>query len=350
MTVAPFRRYGAGRMTTDHHRAGIARLGLATVLALVVAGLGMAQEQALVTTYDVPEKKRPSYFREPHKTTPASQLVYAGELVQRGWKRTARKQYRALVHQWHDAKEAPTAQKVYAELLEEAGYYRDAFEEYQYLVSYFGGLFPYETILDRQFKIAEHLRTATWGRFLFLRGFRRPKVALPLYTRLLENAPHWKRADEIQYGIGLIYEDMGERHRAVAAFEALDWGYPDSRLREEASFRRSQVLLELAQRSPRDEGSSREALSGLTRFLRDFPDSRYADTTLKALTEVKERLAGMYYKVARYYDTIASRPTSAVIAYRDVIRSFPTSSFALKARERMDAISEQQQKGTNDAP
>jgi outer membrane protein assembly factor BamD len=114
--------------------------------------------------------------------------------------------------------------------------------------------------------------------------------------------------------------------------------YPDSPEAEEASFRRGHCLYTLVNASPRHEPSYRDALSALSMFLQDYPKSDRSKEAEKYLDELKERLATMYFERAVFYDKVARRPQSAVIAYADFIRNFPTSRLATEAGDRMDAL------------
>lgn len=48
-----------------------------------------------------------------------------------------------------------------------------------------------------------------------------------------------------------------------------------------------------------------------------------------------DRLAALSFKKAEFYDTIAKRPDSAILAYTDFVRHYPQSAMAETARQRI---------------
>jgi outer membrane protein assembly factor BamD (BamD/ComL family) len=286
-------------------------------------------------------KKRPGFFHRSEKASPAEQLVYAASLRDRGRLGAAIKQYDALVHTWHDAPEAVKAQLEISRLLVELGKYDRAFDECQYLVEHYAGDFPYEPVIERQFQIANQVRTARHANFLFLPGYATPERALPMYEKIVRNAPKWSRAADAQFAVGMIHQEGKEWEEAIAAYETVCLLYPDSACVAGASYGRAECLYLTANASPRDERSCREALSALAGFIRDYPKDANAGEAGKRLGELKDRLAGMYYDRAVYYDRIARKPASAVIAYKDFLRNFPTSEKAPDVHERIEALEKQ---------
>jgi outer membrane protein assembly factor BamD (BamD/ComL family) len=284
-----------------------------------------------------PEKKTTGWFSRPKARTPEEQLAWANDLLATGHKRAAARQYYALVATWHESPQAPAAQLAYAKLIEERGNDLEAFDEFQYLIDRFAGLFPFEEALDHQFRIANTVMTQRHGRFLF-GGYTAPERALPLFEQIVKNGPQWKHTPQAQFHIGLIHEENKDHDKAIAAYETIQVSYPDSPEVEESRFRRARCLYTLVNAAPRHEPGYRDALSALSMFLQDYPKSDKAQTAGQYLDELKERLAAMYYERAVFYDTVARRPRSAVIAYADFIRNFPTSRLAAEAGDRMDAL------------
>ncbi len=138
-----------------------------------VAAVAAIEDEDFAPRFDAGEvtrRKQPGLFSRPAKDSPEEQLQYAEALHKQGRTRGARKQYSALVHRWHQSREAATAQLRYAELLEQAGKYQHAFDEYQYLIDSFADGFEYEVVLERQLKIANHVRTVRHCRVCGLSG------------------------------------------------------------------------------------------------------------------------------------------------------------------------------------
>jgi len=290
---------------------------------------------------DLPKRKGPSIFHRPAEETAAAQLALAQGLEAEGRLRKAANAFQALVHAWHSSPQGAQAQLGLARVMESRRRYTRAFDEYQYLVENYAGRFPYADILERQVRIANHVmssRRAAVGRF---KGIAFPDRALPLYERIVHNAPEWRGAPEAQYQLGTLYQQTKDYLSAVTAFETLKYRYPGTSRIEEADFRRAECLHALARSRPRDETTCRDAISALAAFLVDYPESEDAAGAREMLDRQKQHLAGTYYARAVFYDRHRKRrPRAALIAYEDFIAKFPTSSLADRARARLEFLRE----------
>lgn len=281
--------------------------------------------------------RRPSILHRPAKATPAEQLEYANTLAAAGATRKAAKAYLALVHQWHTSEEAPTAQRAFAEQMEKRGRHVRAFDEYQYLIDNFAGRFPYEEIIDRQFRIAHMLMTRPHGRVRRFFRYTSRRDVLPLFEQIVANAPSWKRTPEAQFNVALLHEAEREYKSAIAAYEVVTNRYNESDLHAAAWFRRAYCLYKLAGVNRRGETSCRNAMAALAGFLRDYPADPNAAAARKHLAELRERLATRYFERAEFYD-LRNKARAASIAYSDFLRQFPSSSQAPAARARLEAL------------
>ena len=318
-------------------------LVLVAMAALLLPGVSAAQapmdrdepgpEFAPVTEL---QKKKPGLlFHQPEMSDAKQQLAYAQQLLAAGRTRAARKQFLALVHEWHGSPEAAAAQLEYAKLLDKAGKSEEAFWEYQYLVKHFSGQFKYDDVLDRQFRLANTVMTERHGDFLFFPGFQAPEKALPMFEKIAENGPNWVRTPQAVFTTGLIHEEAGDFDKAIKAYERVALRYPKSDYRVDAVYRKAACLFRIAQASPRDEEACRNALSALTSFVYDHPESASIDEAKTHQDVLATRLAGMYFDRAVFYDRKARKPKAAVIAYRDFIRRFPLAEQAPAAKERL---------------
>ncbi len=315
---------------------------ISVVMLLLVCG-GTAQieddDWGTATETSVIRRKRPRFFRRPARETAAEQLAYAQTLEADGRLRAARRAYNALVHTWHDTREAAKAQMAYARLLKEAGRYNRAFDQFQYMIEHYPGEYGFVETLEYQFTLAEKIMNRRYMSWLFLPGYNAPERALPLLETITGNAPRWERTDEAYFMIGRIHENRKRYADAIAAYDVVQRRFPRGPFALEASFRRVDNLRRLALKYPRDEQLVRNALSACAGFLAGpGRQSEYRATVQGYLDELKAMLAGMHYERAVYYDRIARRPDSALLAYRDYIKRFPDGGDAANVRERIDEL------------
>lgn len=290
---------------------------------------------------DTVKRKTPSIFHRPAKKSPEAQWEYANSLLARGKQKAAMKEYRDLVYQWHTSSNAPAAQLAYARILYDRNDYRTAFDEYQYLIENFAGQFPYDEALDKQFRIANYLMEAKRMKFLFFPGFSIQEQAMPLFEKIVKNAPGWKNSAEAQYNIGLINENKSEYAAAIQAYNNVFYKFPASDKVADASFRKAYCLYLMANKAPCDENLCRQALSALAGFIGDYPRHGSARKAKEYRDILDDRLLKMYYDRAVFYDKTPGKAKSAQMAYEDFLNKFPLSEPAGKARERVDVLKKQ---------
>ena len=318
-------------------------MALSSLVTLLTPSLAQEEQDEFVSEFGKKiGRKKPSIMVRPEMETPEAQLAHAGQLLLDGKAKKAMKAYRALVHTWHDSLEAVTAQQSYARLLEEESDYLDAFDEYQYLMENYAGSFPYEEVLEKQFKIAHHIMTVKKSKIPFTQGSATPEKSLPLFRRIVENAPNWSKAPEAQFMIGLISEEEGDLDPAIVAYEVTQNRYPDSPFAAEAAFRRAYCQYRLAEATPRDEERARLAMGSLTAFLRDYEDNVNAAEARNHLDALRDRLADMYFDHALFYDQ-GDNPRAAIIAYEVFTKQFPMSDKARDARRRIEELKQEVQ-------
>ncbi len=284
------------------------------------------------------QRKRPGFFHRPKEDSAPEQFAYAADLEKRGRLRSAKSAYNDLVHRWHDSAEGPKAQLRIAHILYDQGKYNKAFKEFQYLVEYYSGRFKYNEVLDRQLRIANQIMGDRWGDILFLPGFEAPERALPLLEAIVANAPNWEKTAGVRLSIGLIYEEIGDLDEAIGAYADVEQHHAGTAEAENAAFRRCHCLYILSKKAPRDEKRCRDALSALASFLARYKQSEKQEEAEELLNILNKRLANMYFERARFYDEIAKRPESALIAYRDFLKRFPSSDKAQIAYARTEAL------------
>ncbi len=278
------------------------------------------------------------WYRSPDCESAAKQMELAGTLSKEERLRKAANAYQALVYAWPDSPEAPQAQLALAQLQEKRQLYAKAFDEYQYLFDFYPGQFNYQDVLDRQFKIAHYLMETPKGAFLFFRGFEAPERALPMFEKIIRNGPTWEKAALAQLNIGIIHELNEEEEEAVTAYEIVQNRYNDEDLSAQASFREGHCLYKLYLSRPKDENSCNAARAALVQFIRTYqghekvPEARAYLQTLNNQQELRA------FELAQYYDRIAHRPKSALIAYEEFMKKYYASPLAPQARERIEVL------------
>jgi cellulose synthase operon protein C len=72
----------------------------------------------------------------------------------------------------------------------------------------------------------------------------RAKESIDLYSALLKTYPNYERADAVLYQLARAYELNAQPDKALASFDQLVAKYPNSKLIDEAQFRRGEILFD----------------------------------------------------------------------------------------------------------
>lgn len=315
------------------------RIFLTLVCAIVVASLPPAVH-AQSKPYEATEKKHSWLsFNRPAEKTAAAQLARARRFHEMGRLRKATRAYKALIAMWPASPEARDAQLGLAEALDERGKRQDAFEAYHVLLSKYSAGFDYDAVVARMFEIAREEMERKRGGFLFFGGFTAPERAIPLFEKILRNAPRSPFAAEAQYRIGRAYELSEQLEEAVTAYLTTLNRYFDSPWAEDAAFRRVLVLERISREAPNDYLALEEAWTAAVFFRRNFPNSKHGQEISELMEKLRRRRERAAFERARFYERVVRRPAAAVRAYEEFIRQFPNSEWTPEARARMEMLS-----------
>ena len=325
------------------------------LLAIAIVDPVFSQEQFAAppsapsgSTSDKLVRLRSRFWKKPKKKDAAAQLVYARKLEDSGHKKKARKQYNALVRKWHESPEAVYAQSYFARLLEEKGKYIKAFDAYQYMAIFYAGRFNHTDMLIKQMSLADKVRVKRHIKFLLLKGVTSPGDAIPMYRKIIKNAPEWENADNALFNIASIQEELGDYSAARDSYDKLLQFYLKSELVDSAAFHSAYCSYVISNKSPRNKLICRDALSSQADYLNNYGQSEdNVAKTEKYMVELNSRLAKMYYDTALFYDK-SGHLKSALIAYNDLVKKFPDGILTSKAIKRIDYINEELERKENE--
>jgi len=319
---------------------------LTNVYAAPMRDTGPAPSEDLAPStvggFDFIDRKSPGLFGGPKTESAEAEMALARKYDEQGSYGKAARRYDVVVAYWGSSKQAPIAQRRYADILLNRNKMDDAFKAYQYLVKFYAGQFDYDSVLGQQMKIANHMMTMRRAKFLFFPGFLAPERALPFYGQILVNGPTWKRAPEAQFNVGLINEDIGDLDEAILAYDSVMSRFRGHQLAASAAYRKAFCLMQVWQKTPRDERSMRDALSAMVSFSVTYPTSKDIADAEEYVADMKDELAEMYFERAEFYEVFSKNDKAALVAYREFVRQFPASKMAITAQDRIDLLKSKQ--------
>lgn len=272
-------------------------------------------------------------FNSPAKTNAAEQLAYAKELEAAGKTRPALKAYKAAYLFFQTAPEAPEALLRYARLLEKRGKYAESFNEYQYLIERYGGRFPYESVIESQYALANQIRTQRYGRWFFGVGFVTPERAIPLYFQVATNAPSWTNTPQALLRAAAIYREQNYLEEAIATYADIQTRYPDAEEAGEAAYQMVETMMATARQQRNNNQQAAATRAALAQYLKDHPDTPHREEAEASLEELDARLAQALLDRARVYEKARKNKIAASL-YRQMAAQFPRNPQAAQALEK----------------
>jgi LPS-assembly protein len=267
-------------------------------------------------------------------------LSYAQSLKEKGHLRSARKQFEILVKRWPDSAEAAIAKQSAAEIYFEQGKNKKSFTAYEELIQqYYTSIKDYDVILDRQYELATNEMNRKRMRWLF-GGYRAPERAVPLFESIIQNAPQWERAPEMQYMIGQAYEKNNDQELAVVAYSTVEYRYPDSPFAEKAAVAKIGSYKEMVESMPYSVDIREQAQLSAGLFPELYTNSQHIAEAKAFTTELRNLSAEYNYEVGRFYERVPRPPQneSAAIYYRKVVAQFGDTQYAAKSAARLRVL------------
>jgi outer membrane protein assembly factor BamD len=280
-----------------------------------------------------------TYEREGVTTgkTPPEQLEIAKALHENKEYGNAITAYRRLIRRWPTAAAAQDARLGLAQCLSAIGYHYRAFKEYQQLIERHPNTPHFETVLQRQFEIANLFQAGERDKAFGVRWFPAPAKAIEIYSQIVKNGPYSKIAPEAQFRIGLTHEKQRAYLSAVRAYERLLERYPRHPLAEAAQFQIGAAYRSEAARAEYDQNAANQAIAAFTEFLVRHPNSEKAPLAEQYRAELKvEQVRGLF-RIGQFYEKKRSYE-AALVYYNEVIEQHPRSTWAEAAQEKIASL------------
>ncbi len=262
-------------------------------------------------------------------------LAKAREYETGGKLRQARDTYKSISQSYARTEAGAEAKFGYARMLEAEGEGRKAFEQYQELITNHRNTANFNEAVQRQFSIAEGLRTSDKKGFLGIGAAAQPSKLVEMFTQISESAPYTEWAPKALLNIGYVRNDSGEVDPAIASFQKVVDKYPDTEYAKEAQYQIFKLRGVTAEKSNSPLKNRAQVEAGLD-FLNQNPEDQRAAEVKSDMRQIEEQSMEKLYNTGLFYEK-SGKPDSARIYYREVVKN-PNTSWAAKAQERLSAL------------
>ena len=272
------------------------------------------------------------------KETPAEQLQAGMDLYQTKEHEEAVREFKKVIKHYPLAKEAPEAQYYIGRCLEEEGKPFDAFKTYQIVIDKYPFSERSGEVVQRQYDIGVNLLEGQNKRGKWSQAFLGTDYnVIDVFKAVIKNAPYGPLAPLAQYKIALYLQEKQLYQEARDEFEKVINDYPESEWAKAAKY---QIAITDAQRSPQaqyEQETTKAAVEGFKEFVADYPDAELSGQAKDQIHELLEKEAENNFLVAQFYEK-QKNYKSAKIYYEIIASDYETSSWAVKALERIREI------------
>lgn len=266
--------------------------------------------------------------------TPAEQLARARKLADEGDFKGAVKACDALVREWPVASEAPVAQLMLAEILvSPLEDYAEAFEQYSYLLDFYPQSAPYANVVAEQYKLA-NLIADTRGTFLGM-SFTGNRELRQMYEMTVLRAPGADYVPEAMLRIAALREADSDYEEAVKVYSTLRSRWAGSEAARKALYLEANARMWLVRRLAYNVPRCKDTENYLRMALRRDPSHPEAETMRGWLGELADYLSEDAWARAKFYDSKRRTSHAAVAAYERFLKENPDSKYAQQARARI---------------
>ena len=245
--------------------------------------------------------------------------------------------YRRVISRWPTSLAVPEARMGLGECLTALGYYYKAFKAYQDLVEKNPNSPYFDTVLERQFEIANLFLGGEKIKIWWFRLFSGLGKAGEIYEQIVKNGPYSKVGPPSQFRIGLVYEKQKDYLSAVHAYEKLLERYPSDPLAEDAQFQIGWANYKEARRAEYDQNSANQALAAFQDFLLRYPSSPKVARAEELRAELRQDQSRGLFSIGKFYEKRKDY-RAALIYYNQVIEKNPKSDWAGKARVQITTL------------
>jgi outer membrane assembly lipoprotein YfiO len=271
------------------------------------------------------------------KDTPKEQFDWAmGFFEQKDYKRAVA-EFEKLVRYYEFSEYAAKAQYYVGLCYEKMDKYYYAFQNYQKVVDYYPHSEDLETIIRKEFELGNLYLEQDNPNIMGMNLITKLDRAIEIFKKVVEDAPYGELADKAQFKLGEAYKKAERYDEAIGAFQKLVDDYQNSPLVDRAKYEVAYCAYKASLAPAYDQQPTDKALAAFERFSEEATDKALTEEADETLRRLKDRAAEKSFEIASFYER-QKKYAGAVTYYEEVVKKYPNSSFAEKARKKIEEL------------
>lgn len=305
---------------------------LCPAAALIFCSLALPAAALDFKLFKKAEKQVPGASERQAQEAQATAMLAEARMAEsagRGGK--AQDLYKKVVKQYPFTNAAAEASYANALSVRQNGRVDDAFDEFQKFIEQYRSSPRFNDALQQQYELAEEAKGGKRTRSLLIIPTKvGGEDLVDLYKKIIANAPFGRLAPLAQFSIAEIYQDMGEKDKAVLAYQTVVDNYPTTKQASEAQFRIGSVSSVAAKKSE-DKSNLTATRDALTAYMVTHPKGERTSEAEMILNQVNEAEAKQSLEVGKFYERM-NKTKAAAIYYNEALK-FGSPEVSAEARQ-----------------
>jgi len=272
--------------------------------------------------------------------TPYLQYREALKLFENDRQEDAYKEFKKLIANYPDAKEAAQAQYYIARCLEKFGKPYEAFLEYQKLIDSYPNSQRINEVVEREYNIGEYFlnrERKKWMGVSLYDFVDHPSIEI--FSKIAAKVPYSEYAPRAQYKLGIMFAQLGRYDEARDAFQKVVDNYSDSEWAAPAKYQLAVATAKAFPGADYDSSYLKEAAQRLDEFIGEHPEARISSQAQEQLKQMRNSEAKKIFDTAQFYEN-QGRYDSAVIYYSKISGNYPDTDCYNLSLEKIDEMKE----------
>jgi outer membrane protein assembly factor BamD len=270
--------------------------------------------------------------------TPTLQYKEAIKFFKEGDFKRAYKEFKKLLANYPDSKEAAEAQYYLGRTLESLDKPFEAFLAFQKVVQSYPNSKRINEAIEREYNIGEYFLNKENKKILGISLYDfvdHPSVQI--FQSIVEETPYSEYAARAQYKLGVMFLQLSRFKEARKAFQKVIEDYSDSRWATPAKY---QLALATAQAFPGtdyDSSDLKRATQRLDEFIQEHPEAEISEKAKEQLAQLRTREAEKIFETALFYKQ-QKHYQSAKIYLEKIINNYSDTSYYQKAKKMANQL------------
>lgn len=272
------------------------------------------------------------------KDTPQEQYEWSMRLMNLGEYNKAVKGFNQLIKKFPQSPYAAKSQYAIGLICERNGKIEKALEEYHKVALNY----PYSSeevskVIEAEYRLGNVLLEReggdTWQKISTFEG--NYERAAKVFEGAIKISPFGAKAPEMQYKIGEAYFKAKKYEEAITEYKKVLETYVDSEWVDDAIFKLGLSTEYQSLGVIYDQTKTEEAIKWYSEYIKKYPDGEKVGEARERLADLLDKKVKKLYETGEYYEKNEEKE-SALIYYRRIVKDFPETSWAEKAREKID--------------